>query len=96
MTALDDLHLIAELMAEHGMLVAAPAEGGNRALAAVDVGDAAMVEAGEILDGLCDALIVGGPYDIDIDIAGRDRAADDHHGKLTSQCPEALSRSLWA
>ena len=37
-----------------------------------------VAESGEVLDGLCDALVVGSPDHIDA--ARGDRPPDDHHG----------------
>ncbi len=80
--------------ATHGALVAAAPESCDGAPAAVDVGDATVAEAGAVLHGLRDALVIGG---LDhIDARRRDRPADDHHGKLSAQSSQTLGRRLWA
>ena len=53
-----------------------------------------MAQAREVGDGLGDALVVGGPDDVDG--RGRDGAADRHHRKLPVQLGEVLGGSLRA
>ena len=86
--------MVGEAVRLHGPSVAAAPERGNGAASAVDVGDAPVAECGQVLDGQGDALVVGGPDDVDL--RRRDGPADGHYGQLAVQGGELLGRGLRA
>ena len=88
--ALDQLDLIGQPVIAHRAPVATAPQVGDRARPAVDVGDTAVAEAGEVLDGLRHALVVGRPNHIDI--VGCDRPSDHHHRELAAQSGQPLDR----
>ena len=73
-------------MAAHGVAVAAAAVGGAGGAAAVDVRDAAVAEADEVVDGLVQPLVVGGADDVEVPVAGR--AGHDHDGQAGGELGE--------
>ena len=89
---LDHLNLVAELVAAHRVLVAAAAEVGDRAAGRRRRRRCGGGRGRRGIDGLRDALVVGGPDHIDA--GGGDRPTDHHHRELSVQGGQALGRSL--
>jgi Xylose isomerase-like TIM barrel len=71
-----------QAVAAHGGPVAAAPVGGAGRLAAVDVGDVAMAEGHEMVDGLADSVVVGGPHDVHARGGRRQPPGDGDHREL--------------
>ena len=74
-----DAGLGVQAVPAHRLAVAAAAVGGAGGAAAVDVRDAAVAEADEVVDGLVEPVVVGGADDVDGAVA--DGAGHHDHGQ---------------
>jgi hypothetical protein len=78
-----DKDVVGEAVAAHGRPVAAAAVGGDRPPAPVDMGDRAVPQPGQVVDGLADPLGVGRADHVH-GVAG-DPAPDHHHRELPAE-----------
>jgi len=92
--ARDHLEVLAEAVPAHRPLVATAPAGRDGSATAVDIGDATVAEAGEVVDRLRDALVVGGANDVDP--VGADGTADHDHREPAVERGEARGRRFGA
>lgn len=85
--------MVGQPAAPHGGPVAAAPLGGAGHGAAVDVDNVAVSQAGEVVDGLAQAAVVGGADDIDVGQPGV-AAADFDEGDAFGDAERAVSTPM--